>query len=199
MRILHLSGTHGAHHRLKALPKADVLIHTGDFTLNGSNAEATDFLNWLCDLPYAHKIFICGNHDECLYGAIIEGLDKNVYCLNNSRVEIEGIKFYGVPMFLNECITGHQFKNYVNIPHDTNVVLTHEPPYGILDESDKINFGSEDLLQRIKSISPAAHLFGHVHPHHGMQKIGPTIFSNGAVMNDNYTVLQSPNIIDLYV
>lgn len=199
MRILHLSDTHGVHQHLIKLPEADIIVHSGDFTMTGTESEAIDFIKWLSHLPYAHKIFICGNHDECLYGAIIEGLDANVQYLNNSRIEINGIKFYGVPMFLNDCITGRQFQNYTNIPTDTNVVITHEPPCGILDETDKTNFGSEKLLQRIKNIKPNAHLFGHIHRHHGMQKIGSTIFSNGAIMNDNYTQLQIPNIIDIHL
>lgn len=197
MRILHLSDTHGAHHRLKALPEADVLIHTGDFTLDGSEVEASDFINWLCNLPYAHKIFICGNHDECLYGAIIEGLDANVHYLNNSGIEIDGIKFYGVPMFLNDCITGRQFQNYANIPDNIDIVITHEPPYGILDESDKTNFGSKELLQRIKSISPAAHLFGHIHCQQGIERLGTTIYSNGTTINNGIINLQTPIIIKL--
>ena len=40
MKILHLSDTHGCHRRLRDLPEADVVIHSGDFTMNGSEAEA---------------------------------------------------------------------------------------------------------------------------------------------------------------
>lgn len=69
MKILHLSDTHNCHHRLRDLPEADVVVHSGDFCMAGSEQEALDFLNWFCDLPYKHKIFICGNHDDCLYGA----------------------------------------------------------------------------------------------------------------------------------
>ena len=49
--------------------------------MSGSEQEALDFLNWFCDLSYPHKIFICGNHDACLYRANIDGLDKNVHYL----------------------------------------------------------------------------------------------------------------------
>ena len=97
MKILHISDTHGNHYRLLDLPEADVVVHSGDFTMNGSEAEAIDFMNWFCDLPYRHKIFICGNHDDCLYGANIDGLDDNVHYLCNSGIEIDGLKFYGVP------------------------------------------------------------------------------------------------------
>lgn len=52
MRILHLSDTRGCHHRLKDLPEADVVVHSGDFTMTGTEQEAIDFLNWFCDLPF---------------------------------------------------------------------------------------------------------------------------------------------------
>ena len=39
MNILHLSDTHGAHRSLCNLPEADVIIHSGDITMNGSSSE----------------------------------------------------------------------------------------------------------------------------------------------------------------
>lgn len=56
MTILHLSDTHSQHRWLTQLPEADILVHSGDFTMNGSEQEAIDFMNWFCDLPYPHKI-----------------------------------------------------------------------------------------------------------------------------------------------
>ncbi len=67
MRILHISDTHSKHRELPPLPNADVIIHSGDFTFAGSENEAYDFINWFCDLPFQHKIFIAGNHDLCMY------------------------------------------------------------------------------------------------------------------------------------
>ena len=159
MTILHISDTHSQHRRLTQLPDADILIHSGDFTMNGSEQEALDFLNWFCDLPYPHKIFICGNHDACLYGAKIDGLDKNVHYLCNSSVIIDGVKFYGVPMFMEDCISDRQAHNYAAIPADTDVLITHCPPYGILDFDDGINYGSTELLARVEEIKPRLHLF----------------------------------------
>ena len=87
----------------------------------GPEQEAIDFLNRFCDLPYEHKIFICGNHDDCLYGANINVLPDNMQQLCNSGVEIDGVKFYGVPMFVGDCITDSQNRNYDNIPTGTDV------------------------------------------------------------------------------
>ena len=189
MTILHLSDTHSQHRRLTRLPDADILVHSGDFTMNGSEQEAIDFMNWLCDLPYPHKIFICGNHDACLYGAKIDGLDKNVHYLCNSNVIIENIKFYGVPMFMEDCISDRQARNYAAIPADTNVL--------ILDFDDGINYGSIELLTRVEEIKPRLHLFGHIHKQHGVKKDGSTIFSNGASMNGDYTNFNFPNLIEI--
>lgn len=195
MKILHLSDTHSAHHRLADLPAADIVVHSGDFTMTGSEAEAIDFLNWFCDLPYRHKVFICGNHDMCLYKADIDGLDPNVHYLCNSGVEIDGIKFFGIPMFMEDCVSDRQNKFYGAIPVDTDVLITHSPPYGVLDFDDNINYGSSELLARLPALNLKAHLFGHIHAQRGIVTIGSVVFSNGAVMSGDYSSLHSPDII----
>lgn len=197
MKILHLSDTHGCHRRLRDLPEADVVVHSGDFTMTGSEAEAIDFMNWFCDLPYHHKIFICGNHDDCLYGANIDGLDANVHYLCNSGIDIDGIKFYGVPMYMGDCVTDRQSRNYARIPDDTDVLITHSPAYGILDFDDGINYGSEELLDRLSTLNLKAHLFGHIHAQHGLTEQNGVIYSNGAIMNADYTNLSEPHVIKL--
>lgn len=197
MKILHLADTHGCHRRLITLPEADVIVHSGDFCMVGMEAEAIDFLNWFCDLPYAHKIFICGNHDDCLYGANITGLDTNVYYLCNSGIEIDGVKFYGVPMFMGDCVTGRQERNIKKIPADIDVLITHSPPYGILDFDYSINYGDELLLTKIVEVHPQLHLFGHIHARHGIVKEHGITFSNGAMMNSDYSKLYNPNLLTI--
>ncbi len=147
MRILHLSDTHSYHTRLRNLPEADIVVHSGDFCMAGSEQKALDFLNWFCDLPYRHKIFICGNHDECLYGNDINGLDSNVHYMCNSGIEIEGVKFYGVPMFFVDCLTDQQKLNYERIPPDTDVLITHAPAHGILDRDGSIHLARKIFLK----------------------------------------------------
>lgn len=36
MKILHLSDTHSCHRKLKELPMADVVVHSGDFSMVGT-------------------------------------------------------------------------------------------------------------------------------------------------------------------
>ncbi len=197
MKILHISDTHGLHHQLRNLPEANVVVHSGDFTMTGAEQEAIDFLNWFCDLPYDHKIFICGNHDDCLYGANIDGLDPNVHYLCNTGVEIDGIKFYGVPMFMGDCVTDRQIRNIKKIPSDTDVLITHSPAFGILDFDDNINYGDEQLLTRIIEVQPRLHLFGHIHSNHGLTTQHGITFSNGAIMNADYTTINLPNNLEI--
>jgi len=69
VRIVHFSDTHNLHRSIErdfGLPEADVMLHTGDFSDYGSDAEIADFDAWLgevCQKRYAHIIVIPGNHD----------------------------------------------------------------------------------------------------------------------------------------
>lgn len=197
MKILHLSDTHNCHRRLRNLPEADVAVHSGDFCMVGTEHEALDFLNWFCSLPYKHKIFICGNHDNYLYENNIGRLPDNVHYLRNSAVEIEGVKFYGIPMFMEDCITDRQSLYYDRIPDDTDILITHCPAYGILDCDGGIDFGSKDLLTKLPGLHLKAHLFGHIHAQHGVMQQHGVIYSNGAIMNADYTNFSTPNLITI--
>lgn len=90
-----------------------------------------------------------------------------------------------------------QSRNYAQIPPDTDVLITHTPPFGILDFDDNINYGSEELLSHISVVAPRLHLFGHIHAQYGIKVHNGIIFSNGAVMNGDYTNLVVPNLIEI--
>ena len=181
MKILHISDTHGKHQILKDLPNADVIVHTGDITEEGTEEEVKDFIEWFGNLPYKHKIFMAGNHDDCLYGANIEGLPDNVHYLCNDGITIDGIKFYGVPMFLHDDLDGNMSELFGRIPDDTDVLLTHQPPLGILDEQDGINYGDYTLFKRVMDVRPKCHLFGHLHHTEKTQEVFRRVrFSNAA-------------------
>lgn len=58
-------------------------------------------------------------------------------------------------------------------------MITHGPPYGILDYGkDGKNVGSKCLLEIVKKIKPKYHVFGHIHEAKGMNKIEDTIYLN---------------------
>lgn len=188
MRIVHISDTHNRHRQLTKLPEGDVIVHSGDFTMAGTEAEALDFMEWFCDLPYRHKVFIAGNHDFCLRGASLDGLDENCHYLCNSGVRIDGVKFYGVPMFFEDAISGRAGNDFMNIPADTDVLVTHQPPEDILDFSDEIHYGDSFLWRRVTLVRLKLHLFGHIHKAAGMAERNGTVFSNGAVLGEGYNL-----------
>jgi Icc-related predicted phosphoesterase len=183
MKILHLSDTHNQHRQLKNLPEADIIIHSGDASENGTEGEVLDFLNWFCELDYPHKIFVAGNHDFCLDGEKIKGLPKTCHYLCNSGVEINGVKFWGIPYFLSNELNGDFAAQTEKIPADADVLISHRPPLGILDFVEGENFGCSDLLQAVLKIRPKYHLFGHAHAGYGIEKSASTTFVNGALMS----------------
>lgn len=63
VRILCVSDTHGLHKQLTSLPPADILVHTGDFSMRGRENEVIAFNKWIKNQNYKHKIVISGNHE----------------------------------------------------------------------------------------------------------------------------------------
>lgn len=194
MTILHISDTHGFHKQLGRLPITDIIVHTGDFTSDGTDSEASDFIQWFCRLPHKHKVFIAGNHDMCMFGKDgIKGLPENVHYLCNSSMEIEGIKFYGMPMFM-ENMMGGVYDMLINaIPDDVNVLLTHQPPYGILDEGEyhdqqDYHYGNSHLFAKILDVKPTLHFFGHNHNVYGRTERFGITFSNATIVDEHYDV-----------
>ena len=188
MRILHLSDTHGLHHRIKDMPKADVIVHSGDISNNGTEGEVLDFLNWFIELPYPHKIFVNGNHDLCLWDAEdIEDLPDNLHFLQDKSVAIDGVTFFGLAYNHQEDM----------IPDNIDVVITHEPPIMILDDSSGIHWGNAPLRNRILLAKPRYHLFGHAHNGYGILKQDGIIFSNAALLDDMNRLVCKPRLFML--
>ena len=86
------------------------------------------------------------------------------------------------------------------IPADTDILITHGPPHGILDNE----MGDEELLSQIQEIKPRIHCFGHIHGTFGMQILNGTTFINSAMVNSldsmqkvNYRIIGKPIIYNL--
>ena len=196
MQILHLSDTHNQHRQLDNLPSADVIIHSGDISFAGTGEEVVDFIEWFGSLNYQYKIFIAGNHDYVLEGKAHERiqvfLPENCFYLSNSGITINGINLWGIPFFFSPDETNSDTKSIELIPDDVDVLITHQPPYGILDQSNDTRFGCSDLLQAVRRISPAYHLFGHIHDAYGIEKHKQTTFANAAVVDAEYRLMRNP-------
>ena len=77
------------------------------------------------------------------------------------------------------------------------LLITHAPPYGILDQDGSIHYGSNELLSRVTAVRPRIHLFGHIHKANGLEESGGTVFSNAAMMDEHYGTLLEPHLINL--
>lgn len=208
MKILFMSDTHGKHLSIGELPSADVLIHSGDVSYKGEINQIEDFIDWFISLNYMHKIFISGNHDfyfENIPTAIVRRmLPQNTFYLCDDSVCIEGINFHGSPVtpwFFNWAFNRHRGieinKHWKLISKNTDVLITHGPPYGILDLNiNKEHTGCEDLLIAANRIKPTYHLFGHIHESYGIHKTESTTFINGCLLNENYCLKNKPVLFD---
>lgn len=67
---------------------------------------------------------------------------------------------------------------HARIPEDTDILLTHTPPYKILDQTRKgINAGCKQLAQRMTELHACRlHVFGHIH-----EATGAQVISDGAI------------------
>jgi Icc-related predicted phosphoesterase len=201
MRILHISDTHNHHRLLHNLPAADIIIHSGDAAVTGKPEEIMDFFDWFSGLNYKYKIFVAGNHDDCLHGknseTIQDFLPDNCFYLCNSGVTIDGLKFWGVPYFTMDDVNGTIPQMMAQIPADTDILITHRPPLGILDTTDN-SYGCIDLLQAVLKISPRYHLFGHAHGAYGIEKSNATTFVNASVLNENNRLPNKPFLFRVF-
>lgn len=197
MQIIHISDTHNKHHLLQNLPPADIIVHSGDFSMSGSEEEVLNFIEWFEKLPYKYKIFVAGNHDDCLFGESIEGLLDNCFYLCHSEIVIEGIKFYGIPLFMGNVLSGEYDKNIQKIPDDTHVLITHQPPYSVLDSSGTTDYGDFVLFQKVLAIQPKYHLFGHIHDAYGVKRIDNTTFVNASILDEQYNISNKPILLEI--
>lgn len=203
MKLVFISDTHGEHEEL-TLPEGDILFHCGDFMTDGYSVfEAKDFLEWFSNIgTFKHRILIAGNHDrlfEDIPTILLHGIDNITY-LQDSFVIIEGIKIYGTPYqpaFRNWAFNlprdGEQLKSkWEQIPMDTDILLTHSPPYGVLDKVEEgVNVGCKMMKKRVEEVKPTIHAFGHVHECPGEEELD-THYINAAVVDRQYNCVNNP-------
>ncbi len=209
MKIWHISDTHNLHLQLK-VPQVDCVIFSGDCSSNGNLAinfhEVLAFFEWYAILPIKHKIFVGGNHDltieRGLY-SVEEIKNRGISYLMNDSVVVEGFKIWGSPYTPSY---GHGWawnrkRGKINevwdlIPDDTDILVTHGPPQGILDYTVSIdgnieNCGCSNLKKRIDKLNIKASLFGHIHNYKWIKNSGVfrpagsnTVFSNASCVED---------------
>lgn len=125
--------------------------------------------------------------------------------LNYSSVAINGIKFCGSPItpwFNNWAFNrnrGKEIKKHCYlIPSDIDVLITHGPPFSILDQTVYgKRTGCAELLLRVYQVKPKYHIFGHIHEDYGSFAKAQTSFVNASVLDDWYELKNKPVVLDL--
>ena len=197
------------------MPDADVLVHAGDITSNGEMSTIKDFADWMSGLPYKHKLCVAGNRDWNFSNHNkIESLElfekAGITYLQDSSVIIDDLKFYGnphTPFFYAWAFNLQRGKDiameWAKIPSDVSVLISHGPPFGILDEVPRgfgqfENAGCKDLLDRItqlKNLKFSCH--GHLHESRGTLTKNGIQFVNASICNGRYEPINEPILIEI--
>ncbi len=205
MKIICIADTHNRHSQIE-IPKGDIIIHAGDYTEAGTRVETLNFLNWYSNLPHPHKILVSGNHDFYLEKHIDqkeEIIPDNIHYLHDSGVTIKNLHFWGAPYtpgngnWAFNLSSGKELaKRWDKIPPGTDFLITHSPPFGILDELDnKRHIGCDNLLRRVNSLKIPYHIFGHNHNDYGIQRTSTSVFINASALDQRYRPINSPLVI----
>mgnify|MGYP003626221083 CR=1 FL=1 len=222
IKIWHISDTHGHHEQLKVPPNVDLVIHSGDASNfrdpYRNEHEMHQFLTWFSKLPIKNKLFVPGNHDTSIERGLIdrEHIDSLgiELCIMNSITfpELNNLKVWGAPYVPRYGDWAYMKprskmmdKVWDHIDSDADIIVTHTPPQGILDYSDRRisdpNTGKSitvveacgclSLMKVINKINPKLNCFGHIHSTRGIHNTGTrtlpglkTIFSNAACCVD---------------
>lgn len=173
-----------------------MLVHTGDWDLP-HYLDLENLLAWLKKVSqkYTYVLIIAGNHDKVFQDNLEEikesFKDTNIFFLDNEALTLFGTKFYGSsfsPTYGNifyafsetEKILGD--KVWSKIPKDTDILLTHTPPFGLCDGY----FGSYTLEKVLNSlVNLKLHLFGHIHIGYGYKEKNGKVFVNSSVVGDD--------------
>lgn len=155
--IFAFSDTHGYHRDLLIPMSVDILICAGDAVEDDlKDGKYDDFIDWFSSLPAKWKIFIPGNHELSFDRDRSEPIEKamalhGILVLQNAVTNCDGVTIGSIDRDVS-------IKDE-DIPTDLDILVTHFPPFGIIDD----DFGSPEILNFMMKSKPAYHLFGHVH------------------------------------
>ena len=194
------------------MPAGDVFVHCGDWCKDfGSAEEMKEFADWVESLPYDVKIVIAGNHDfpaqdndaRCKANFNSRG----IFYLKDSGVKIKDRLFWGSPwqpefggLAFNLPRGGRLWDKWRRIPLQTEVLITHGPPFGILDNArwpgdllgQDESVGCKQLLRRVNQVRPLVHAFGHIHVSAGVVEVNGTTFINASTVKRHVSMGTKP-------
>lgn len=190
-------------------------IHTDDFGLRVHEKDAQKrwicsiFKDWLKEQPAKDIVWIAGNHD---YGPETPGFARkvarefpsNTHYLKSESVEVQGKMIYGMPWtpnlsnwaFYASDAAWHWLGN--DIPGDTDILVLHSPPSGIMLDGGHPDWASPYILMEITNrVLPELCVFGHIHEGYGEVKVKGITFANVAYCDEFYDPIQPPKEYEL--
>ena len=208
MKIVVISDTHGLHEQLGPL-RGDVLIHCGDSALGfeRSHEQVARLDDWFGNQLFDRIFVVGGNHDfeiEARVAAQAQPIFENALYLHDEAYQYRGVNFYGAPWVPE--LAGWAFylppneiyRRWQSIPPDTDVLITHTPPLGILDRNSRgKSCGCPELRKRLDEIHPRVHCFGHVHASAGMLTGKHTEYVNASMVNSKYELSRRPHEFEI--
>ena len=208
MKVVFLSDTHNSLSKLK-VPDGDLLIHAGDFGSAGRLDEVARFNDDIMKLPHKHKVVVAGNHDWPFQRQPKEArklLHESIIYLEDAAAVVEGLHIYGSPWqpaFFNWAFNLPRLsvalkERWQAIPDNTDILVTHSPPHGIMDRVPRGELvGCEHLRRRVDRIQPRIHCFGHIHCGYGQETRGKTLFINASNLDEDYLPANEPITVEL--
>jgi Icc-related predicted phosphoesterase len=210
VKIVAVSDLHGYY---PEIPECDILLIAGDILgpsdpFIQSAICSGPLMIWLKKVPVKNIVMVAGNHDIIFeqYPSLLPKWPDNLYYLQDSGVELFGLKIYGSPWQIRfyDWAFNEDEENLVHIwakiPNNTDVLVTHSPPYGYGDSDIKGRMlGSPSLTHRILDIQPKIACWGHIHDGYSNKPymIKNTMGFNVSLCTNSYKPMNSPIIIDL--
>jgi Icc-related predicted phosphoesterase len=217
MKIVSLSDVHTKWQNIK-VPPCDLLISAGDYSFKGQEYVVRGFHAWLREQPAKHIISVQGNHEVWVEQNFLEAKAAaqeecpGVHFMEEGLVEIDGFKIWcssvtpshGRGWSWNrergEAIKAH----WDRIPKGTNILITHGPAFGVLDEVHEqfamgiahMHVGCEELAKAIKRVKPDLHFHGHIHSGYGQHHADGLSSYNSSICDEMYLPINLPHVVD---
>lgn len=204
-RVVIVSDTHERHREIQ-VPAGDVFIHCGDVTIfSKSTAAIRDFNDWLGALPHPIKILVPGNHDFAFEKQAGRDLITTAVVLIDEGFQVTGLRIWGSPVTpmrggaFGVGAEHERIKIFARIPDDTDILITHGPPFGLLDRSFNSgeHIGCHQLLGAVRRVKPRIHAFGHVHGAYGTKSAAGTLFVNATLADSGDRMKNRPIVLDI--
>jgi 3',5'-cyclic AMP phosphodiesterase CpdA len=175
---------------------------------------------WLAGCPAKHRVLTWGNHDWCGQAYSFEAdapgrasstglqilVDEVTHVPDDQTAR--SISIWATP-WSNRFMDWAFMKSpselaqvYAAVPEGTDILVSHQPPYGCGDGYHDVtsgtidHLGSRELLETIARVRPKLVICGHIHEARGRFEYDGVPIYNVSVVDREYRLVHEPTIID---